>query len=1306
MSSGNRSRVAWVLTAVWVVAGTLANAQPRRGSGHGASGSATAAAPSAPAAEVPTVPTVAANVCIAPEARARALECPAGSQRYGTHGDTAPPAAARATSDQPSKTASKKQAPAATLDQNTLRRRAAIQQRSADLLLREAQLTATLVNRMNRTDPHRAEALMRLAEDYQELSTQLNGQAEDLEDNLFRARQAHNQAQIDDITRRQRGFRDQAATYRTALIAAFRRLVEDHPNYPQMDRALFYLAFAYQDANDFNNARVVYRTLIQRFPQSPFVPNAYLSFAEYFFEQGQMEEARQFYERVLQVQDESNQVYGYALYKMAWVLYNLQQFDESLNKFYQVIDYGRAHPDSPSVTPLLRNARMELVTVYGAVFGTAARPLNTTNALNTFRRYASDENNAFEMFEKLAELYQDNGQWPNSIASYHTLMEQRSSSDKFCFWQYQVARAVVASQAKPAQLTEVQRLVDVYNAYRHNAQRSTEAKNQCRDYAAREVFDVASHWHLEAIGRSAEGQQQTRGTRDPHTMQMASQLYQVLIDQFPDFDQVTFPDYDRRDWPSLYRVSYYRADILRDQGNVQECGPAYDHVIEMNPHGEYTEDAAYKAVLCYNDWFTQQFAHAAQERPTRTTQVAATTGHGHNTQTDAQRRAADRVRLVPRDLNPQETGMLRAFTRYVCFVQPGTTPDANGDDPRTTMLTIKYRRAYLYYVANHFEEAATLFHDVAHSDPTVPDPENLREISADLFLDSLNVMGDSWNPQRPACFDGMAEELPTLLQVFCTAQTRPQHEDFCHRVEDLQCQVLRKKAEALGATRQYRQAADEYVNIVRTHRECGRLDEMLYNAALDYDAANLLGRAMRVRERMVQLFLDRNSPWAQRALYRLAGNYHAIQVFSRAAALYEQYAEYVNTHRQEATDAARRAHEAAPNIPLEDPVSQAADALRQATIFRIGLGEEDHALDDAQKFARYFGNDPSRRRDAANVVFSIGQIYVDRVARLKRQPVGSADDRHTRDVAIRTAWGDVVRHYSNYMRTYAAQGTLDQQIQGAVALARGYWNQENERQAQQYFQQAVTAWGTAAEGQQSPGEHTIREQLGDAAGDAIEKSKDAVAEAKFYLAELLYRRFMAQRLPTIPGTTRRAFDTWATTRLTPYIQERQGLLDQASAKYQEVIALHVPNWEIAAASRLADMYYQFAQTIRTSPVPPDVQHNTDLLDAWNVMRDERTQPFMNTASTGFQACIRTSTAVHWFNEWSQLCERELNLIDRNRFPIADEVRVEPTLVFSRPNNSRPVYTLQTAAETAEEEGGASAGQPETSDAPSSNGGGR
>ncbi len=1286
MIRGTHPRVAWVLAAVWLLAGVIAVAQPRRGQGP-----RTNAPAAAETVSIPTVPAVAANVCIADDARGRATECPAGAAHFGTHAQTGLPGAVQRVDENKNKNKTKEaRAPGTRISTSDILHRT-VQQRAEALLLNEIRLTAALINRMRPADPNRPPALMRLAEDYQELVTTKNGAAEELEEDIFQARQAHNDAQVASLQQRQQQFRQEAGQYREQLIRTFQNLVETAPNYDHMDQALFYLGFALQDANRHDEALRVYRTMIQRFPQSPFVPNAYLSFAEHYFDTGEMENARLFYERVLAVQDENNQVYGYALYKMAWVLYNLNDYEGSLQKFFEVIEYGRQHPNAPSVRSLLGNARMELVTVYAQVYGSAQHPLNPTNALNTFRRYAADEANAYDMFEKLAELYHDNGQWPNSIAMYHTLMESRSSDDKLCFWQSQVARAVVASRPKPEQMTEVMRLIDVYNTYR-NSQRSTEVKAQCRNHAARVTFDVASHWHLEAIGRSAEGAQQTRGTHNPETMRMVGELYQKILDEFPDFDQVEFPEYQRADWPTRYRIAYYRADMLRDARNFRECGPAYDAVVEMNPQGEYTEDASYKAVLCYNEQFAstlnQEATHRGDRGAERTRQANA-----QRNLTEAQRLAQERARMVPRDLNREEQGMLRAFTRYVCFVQnqQGQPPAIEGQDPRTVMITIKYRRAYLFYNANHFEEAATIFRDVANSPADTPDPENLREISADLYLDALNVMGSMWNPQRPACFDSMGEEVPRFVSTFCTPAARPQHEDFCHRMEELQCQILRKKAEALASSGRHGEASQEYVRIVRTHRECGRLDEMLYNAAIESDAAFQLGRSMRIRERLVQIFLPRNSTWAQRALYRLAGNYHAIQVFRRAAELYEQYAEYVHTHRQEAVNAAREAARVTHQAE-EDPVAQAADALRQATIFRIGLGEETQALDNAQKFARYFGNEASRRRDAANVVFSIGQIYTDRVARLKRQPVSGSDERHQRDAEIRTAWNDVVRHYGNFMRTYAAQGTLDQKIQGAVALARGYWNLNDERQATQYFTQAVTLWG---EGEHPAGEATIRQQLEDnVEGDAVDKSKEAVAEARFYLAEVTYQRFKTRRLPVYHGAgTRRAYDAWAQRTLQPFIAEQMRFLNEdATRQYTTVVNMHVPNWEVAANARLADMFYYFATYIRTAPPPPDVARNPELLDAYNVLRDEQTQRFVNIATEGFLRCIRTSTSVHWFNEWTHLCERELNEIDRQRFPVADEVRVEPNLVFSRPTDSRPVYQLQTAAEAADEEGQSSSSE--------------
>lgn len=54
-------------------------------------------------------------------------------------------------------------------------------------------------------------------------------------------------------------------------------------------------------------------------------------------------------------------------------------------------------------------------------------------------------------------------------------------------------------------------------------------------------------------------------------------LYQLSIEKFPDMENMQFPDIDRRDWPTLYRIAYYYAELLWNQDKWRECGPAFDH---------------------------------------------------------------------------------------------------------------------------------------------------------------------------------------------------------------------------------------------------------------------------------------------------------------------------------------------------------------------------------------------------------------------------------------------------------------------------------------------------------------------------------------------------------------------------------------------------------------------------------------------------------------------------------------------------------------------------------------------------------
>ena len=202
-----------------------------------------------------------------------------------------------------------------------------------------------------------------------------------------------------------------------------------------------------------------------------------------------------------------------------------------------------------------------------------------------------------------------------------------------------------------------------------------------------------------------------------------------------------------------------------------------------------------------------------------------------------------------KEFSPMEQGMLNAFQRYVCFV-----PDSE-DLPQ-----IKYRRARIYYESNHFEEASVIFKDIAFNYKDT----DLGVYAANLYMDSLNVLGTYSEPRRPSCYDDMNTSIEPLFGLYCQADKREQNAELCNVLEQLRCDLLRKKAESLQSIKEYKQAASVYVSVFRKFRECGKLDEVLYNASINFEAARLLGRAIKVRKVLIDKYPD--SEWSKRAL--------------------------------------------------------------------------------------------------------------------------------------------------------------------------------------------------------------------------------------------------------------------------------------------------------------------------------------------------------------------------------------------------------------------------------------------------------
>ncbi len=1243
--------------------------------------------------------------CVIASAQKTALQCPAGAEAIAGRGSGKVPSSKLATGGREQEPQKREGSKGPGVSDTVVQQarsgfRVERQKRVEAIIRQEIDLTKRLIRNTRPDSPDMAPRRLRLAQNYEDLLQAARAQVRELDEPIYEARREGNERRYKQLLAEQHQREKAVMENREEAIKQYALIARDHRDYKNRDEVLFRLAFMIEEqaADDRlrneikgnpvpsaeerrlrEQARRVYRELIKNYPNSRYIPNAYLSFAEYYFQEGDMDTALQFYERVAQYED--SEVYGYALYKMAWCYINLQEDREAVAQFVRVIQYADANPDARIGRPLARQARRELIPPFSRAFP-------PTRAWEFFQRVGGDH--ALEMMENLAEHYYNQGQWSQATAAYHSLMAENQNSHRLCFYQTRVAECSRRGRPKPDQVLEIRRTVDLMHTYLEGSH-PEENVRECRQVVAQMIMEMATNWHQEAVGSDT-----APGTNDEETMEMASRLYALALDTFPNLDQIDFEGWDEETQPTRYRVSYWAAELLWKRNQWEECGPAFDRVVEMDPGGEYLREAAYAAVLCYNNLYEQQNDDDTQVRSKATARQGR---RGRKREvTEEERDRQELERLQRREFTPLENGMLQAYTRYVCYV-------TDSDD----LVTIKYRRARIFYTANHWEEAAVLFRDIAYNHSE----NDLAPYAANQYLDCLNAISRLNQDRRIACRDEMA----VAVEDFLGNENLTQDEDFREQITQLQCGILWKRAEAYGEAEQFREAGDLYVRIYSDYRhECRVIGEghdiceVLYNAAIMYESDYRIGPAIQIRRRLFAECGDDTayseehggaSPWAKKAVYQIGGNYHAIAAYRKAAEYYEEFARRYSGEEE------------------------APDALRNATVFRIGLGHDDQAIENANLFERNYGRRRQFKSQTATVVFSIGAIYM-----------------------RRKSWNSAEKHYQSFLRRYGRDASVDELIQARTALGYAQWKQggRSRAQATREFDKAVSL----ADSGRGEGENLktrlarYRKMVASSLPSETEVDEadvtsrlvrmvDAVAKARFYLGEEQYEEFQAisfplfrsekqlprsvrswwtkkqgrekareweQMLRFLPPDERRTqissvqFQYWVEKQFTEWREDKDEARARAEALYLKAVEEDVPQWEIAAAARVGDMYQSYMQALYDAPIDPSIAEDQELVDIYRDALDQAAQPYREGAVKAFQHCLEVATKNRWFNEWSRSCERQLNKLDPREYPISDELRAEPEYSYSPLAVPRIIKRLQTQAEQEAEEARTAAGAQE------------
>jgi TolA-binding protein len=1166
--------------------------------------------------------------CVTPEARTAINECPGGPKQFEVNKarpaafkSAPPPREKRTSTEAKPGNPTEEMGGAAVRDQRKNR----LQARAQALLISEIQNLEGLFESTPKKSPDRPQLIRRLAEGYVELESA--AQRERIQSEIkiadSKKKKLKNTAARDAAIKAKKTeevARQQAIKYYTLMK-------NEYPNYSKLDEVLYYLAYEYEQAKDLKNARKVYYELIQKAPKSPYIPNAYLAFGELFFQEAQGDPsswplAEKAYIEVTKYPPPDNKVYGYARYKLAYTYWNTTDFTKALSEFKKVIEYGDQFAQLPNAKQLQAAARRDLVPVY-AIQG------KPEAAYAFFRPLAGDKGDSdektIEMMNQLGFAYLDTGHYPEAIALYQDLLK-RDKGKRFCHYQTQITLAVQALKAsdKESIIKELDRQVGVFKEFTASGNSDAD-KLECANRTAELLAETGMSWHLEAVGSGG-----VRGTGDQKTMDAAATLYKKVGENFTaqDFAKFKFPRIVKEDWPTLYKIRYAMADLLYFQQKWDKCGPAFDAVVAENPQGEDAAEAAYAAVLCYQKMYDQMYQGNADRK-------GKGLGPKGGSKEDQNAKKGEWEKFKPKPLSDMQKGMVTAFNRYICYIKP-----PKGDaEKEEQYVDVKFARARTYYEAQHWEEAALGFRDVAinHAD------KDAGIYAAQLYLEAMNVLGSRAEPPRPSCFTDMAADVPVFIDLYCKGKKGEDNKEQCEILGRIQFDILRLEAQKLvekadglvekGSTAQaldlYKKGGDSYLELWRNYcegpmgdgkrpKQCERADEIVYNMARAYQAGRLLAKSIQAR---LILLNDKygmhKSDLAMKATYEIGGNYQAIADYDKAATWYERYA-----------DATKYKGEFA------------AKALSDAVVLRLGLGQEEKAIDGAKNYNRYYGT--KEPQQTAQIAFAIAAHYGEK-----------------------KEWNEVARQLGGGMALIDRSASTDVRVQAHALLGRAYVELNRATPASGEYKKVLGLW---ADPQKAQASIMALKEDDSAKERRLGRALEAVGEAYFHFAEQKRAKLDAVKFPEYKGAgVKDEVLKHIQTKVKDWYGKKSKLIQEASAEYKKVVDLQPappPRWVIAAGARVGSMWGTFVKEFRSAPIPKEWKTDDELRNTYYSNLDDASEPWKQQAKSAMEVCLGYSVKYQYFDDFSRSCEVWLSENYKSEFHLIDEFRGSPNRVNS------------------------------------------
>jgi tetratricopeptide (TPR) repeat protein len=473
----------------------------------------------------------------------------------------------------------------------------------------------------------------------------------------------------------------------TRSQSIYQRLVKNYPHFRKIDTVLYLYAFSLRDQGRLADSVQYFQRILDEFPRSRFVADAWMAIAEHrFYDDQNYRTALEGYEKVVGYPD--SQLYDLALFKTAWCYWKLGDTNQAAKRFKDVLDLGKTRANRSGEerrrAAELRNEALEyLVELFTEDESKTAEDAYEFLAQIGGKEYSRD------VMKKLAETFYDQTRYDRAVPAYRFLISLDKNGGDAPDYQRKVVEAYQLGGDVKKAVAEMRRLAEDYGPQSEWAKANADRPNtvaHARQLAEESIRQLAKTLHADAQKNEKESH-----VIDSNRYARAAEAYEFYLSKFADAKDAT-------------ELRYLRADILYFKlKRYEDAGNEYLAVGKSAPVGKLHKEALLQAMSAFEKL----------RQPIKTGGGAQAAGGG-----------------VKREITESDRKFAEAADIYATLFP-------NDRD----IVTVIYKNGQFFYDYGDYDEAVKRFGLIVERYPTDPNAGP----AGDQILDALNKAKDYEN---------------------------------------------------------------------------------------------------------------------------------------------------------------------------------------------------------------------------------------------------------------------------------------------------------------------------------------------------------------------------------------------------------------------------------------------------------------------------------------------------------------------------------------------------------------------------------